>query len=27
MGAGGVGVVCEAVEWRARWSCVHAYEG
>src|ERR1700733_6817872 len=27
MGAGGVRVVCEAMEGRARWSCVHAYEG
>ena len=26
MGARGVRVVCEAVEWRAWWSCVHAYE-
>jgi hypothetical protein len=27
MGARGVRVVCEAVEWRAWWTCVHAYEG
>jgi hypothetical protein len=27
MGASGVRVVCEAVECRARWPCVHAYQG
>ena len=27
MGARSVCMVCEAVEWRARWACVHAYEG